>query len=127
MYSIYTSKILSSESSGNLKTLLVERAQQETRSFERPVLPRRPFFRTPAAESSLTCDGSLHFNHCLLVPKDGSPVVDDLQRRILFQAPFLHQVALQDVKPRLPVLKHLLQSEPLRGRKWDSWKWKRRS
>lgn len=105
----------------------MEGTQQKTCYFEQLLFPRWPLFRTPAAESSLTCDGSLHFNHCLLVPEDGSPIVDDLQRRVLFQAPFLYQVALQDVKPRLPILKHLLQSEPLRGRKWDSWKWKRRS
>lgn len=60
------------------------------------------------------------------MPQDGGAVVDDFQRRVLLQPPFLHQVALEDVEPRLPILKHLLQSEPLRGREWDSWKGKGR-
>lgn len=78
------------------------------------------------AGGSLTCDRSLHLDHGLLVPQDGGPIVDDFQRRVLLQAPFLHQVALQDVEARLAVLKHLLQGEPLRGREGDGCKGKGR-
>lgn len=122
MYSIYRSEILSSESSCNLKTSLTEGTQKKTAALSCSF-----FLDGPYSGLQLTCDRSLHFDHGLLVPKDGGPIVDDLERRVLFQAPFLHQVALQDVEPRLPILEHLLQSEPLRGRERDSWKWKRRS
>lgn len=101
MGSIYPSETLPGEPGS--KALLAEGTHSSEQLLEA--------FTQPA----LTCDGSLHLNHRLLVPEDGGAVVDDLERGVLLQAPFLHQVAPEDVEPGLPILKDLLEAEALRG------------